>query len=463
MTQIIDSELWEEFENEINKKPIIDLTPIKTNALKFAHHKAFWDKFLTEQFPLGSINKTLEKNFALWIYFNGIDINQVEEKYRTQNWSVRPLIGWIKEINEGKIKEYNAGEVYLWCKNNNRLDLGELIKDDASKFRIDEEIKLLSDGELQNYQSKNTKWVVENLIKSGGITVLGGKRATLKSWFELNQSYCVANGIDFLGKFKTNKGPVLYLDRENQFNELKVRSKLTKQGLNLNESQVFFISESYIKIDSILDLEKLEKIIVEKNIILVICDVYRRLISFDENDAKEVSKLFVDLLKPLTERTGVAIVLIHHEKKGESSGDDMDMLRGSSDLANYVDGIIQLERKGDILTVKQNKNRAGKEVEPFQVKIETDEISYFRFNYIGSVETTSNHISKSIVQWLFDNQIKSFTYTQILKHCEDLGFKKNSIVNALGELQSKGVILKGSSSRSPYTVSKDLSLGGFDG
>jgi hypothetical protein len=51
--------------------------------------------------------------------------------------------------------------------------------------------------------------------------------------------------------------------------------------------------------------------------------------------------LFVDYLKPLCERTGVSFILLHHERKGESTGDDLDMLRGSSDLVNYVDGVME--------------------------------------------------------------------------------------------------------------------------
>jgi hypothetical protein len=190
----------------------------------------------------------------------------------------------------------------------------------------------------------------------------------------------------------------------------------------------------------------------------MVCDVYRRLISYDENDAREVSKLFVDLLKPLTERTGVAILLIHHEKKGESSGDDMDMLRGSSDLANYVDMIIQVERKGDHLIIKQNKNRAGKELEPFQVKIETDEVSSFKLNYLGLVESTSDYIAKFISTWILQNHVTEFTYTKIMKYCEENGFKKNNVINALNELMNKGLIMKGKNFRDPYTVSKDMRL-----
>lgn len=318
-------------------------------------------------------------------------------------------------------------------------------------------IKILWDSDISQYAEQTENWVISDFIKVGGIVVLGGKRSTLKSWTALIASYCVANGLDFLGRFKCTQRNVLYLDRENGFSGLKLRAKLVRNGLNLEkESNVIFLSESYVKIDNLEDVKKLEKVIVDNSIGLIVCDVYRRLVSFDENDAKEVSKLFVDYLKPLCERTGVAFLLIHHERKGKSSGDDMDMLRGSSDLANYVDSIIQVDRKFDFLTIKQTKNRAGKEVEPFQVKSETDELSYFKLTYAGTIGTKSNKMARALVDWVMQMKLREFTFTQALDHCRDLGGNKNNISSALAELTNKGIITKGGSTRDPYVVSEDL-------
>lgn len=457
--QQIEQDLWAEFQTEINKKPKYE--SLKSVSVKYPNHKPFWNYILAnyETLPEGKRNIKLEKNMAIWLVINAVDVEQIKSIYQSHKRDVKPLLGWIKKVCSGELLDYNVGELILWCIENQRQDLADMLKDNSQLVQ-DNEVKIMSDLELQNYTPKQIDWLIENFVKSGGIAVIGGKRSTLKSWLCLNISYCVAQGLDFLGKYKTFKGAVLYLDRENQFSELKIRSRLIKQGLSITEGEVYFLSESYIKIDNPKDIQKLETIIKEKQIRLIVVDVYRRVIGFDENDAREVSKLFVDLLKPLTERTGVSIILIHHEKKGESSGDDMDMLRGSSDLANYVDAIIQLERKGNNLVIKQSKNRAGKELEPFQVKIETDETSFFKFEYVGNVEGKDSKIAKVVIDWIIQKKIKSFTYTECWNYVKSKGFKETTYkTEALPLLVSQGIIKKGEGWRDPYMVTQDL--GGY--
>jgi hypothetical protein len=92
------------------------------------------------------------------------------------------------------------------------------------------------------------------------------------------------------------------------------------------------------------------------------------------------------------------------------------------------------------------------------VKISTDTKTFFKFEYKGAVETTSDHVAKVITNWIIDNHVKEFTYTKIMKHCEEQGFKKNNIINALNELLNSGLIYKGKGFRDPYTVSKDMRL-----
>lgn len=450
MEQQIEKELWEEFQNEIKQKPKIDLS--KLPLKKFPEHKLFWEAFLNEKFPEGEINKILEKNFAVWVLVNNIDLERIKQKYIDQGWNPRPFFGWIKKVLDGSIINYNPYEINTWIQMV-APHLFPLFKNKVVTISENKEIKLLWDKDLANYQEEKVDWIVKNMIKTKSIIILGGKRSTLKSWLCLNLGYAVANGSKFLDNFECAKSNVLYLDRENGFSELKIRSLLMKNGLELNntENKIAFLSESYIKIDSYLDLPKIEQIIKDNEIKLVIVDTYRRFISFDENDAGDVSKLFVDMLKPLCEKTGAAIILIHHEKKGESTGDEMDMLRGSSDLANYVDGVIQIERKGNSLILKQTKNRSGKELEPFKIKVDTDEINYFKFIYSGNLESIETQIAKELVKWMLLKELNSFTYTQAKDYAESKGYKKNKIVDALMDLQNKGIIEKGGE-RMPYKV-----------
>ncbi|MBI2452336.1 AAA family ATPase [Candidatus Pacearchaeota archaeon] len=323
-----------------------------------------------------------------------------------------------------------------------------------------EDFKILNESELRNYVATGTAWILANFIRHASIVILAGKRSSLKSWGALQKAICVATGKSFLGKFETEKSNVLYLDKENGFEELQKRVAMIKTGLEINENvNMHFISETSLKLDSRRDILKLIEIIREKKIHLVVVDALRRFISFDENDAKEVSNFITEYIKPLCEGLNVSFLFIHHERKGESSGDDMDMLRGSSDLANYADCILQVMRKGDYLTVKQTKSRSGKELEPFQVKIETDELTFFRLIYHGAVERREDKVAQMLTNWFVESKIISFQYFEGLKYVKSLFQKESSYKNALLNLQTQGVIKKGDGWRASYKV--DTSLLGY--
>jgi len=468
MTQQLESDLMQEFELELSKVLIFDISKLQLTPEDNQTLDIFFKKFLNplEVFPAGSRHNTIEKNFAIYIVKNKIPLEQIQEAYKSKGFDIKSLTAQIKGVVNGTYKnpQINIGELVNWCKIN-RPDLVPMFQTKEPVLnQSPDKIKIYWDNELGEYTEKEIDWLIKGLIKRGTITVLAGKRSTLKSWLGITMGYCLALELDFLGKFEVVKARTLYFDRENGLSTLKQRARMIKKGLEVyGDSEIAFLSEVYLKIDNILDIKKLEEIIVQNEIKFLIVDTYRRVISFDENDAKQVSWLFIDLLKPLCERTGLTILLIHHEKKGEAQGDEMDMIRGSSDLANYVDGVIQLSRKGDTITIKQTKSRAGRELEPFNVKLETDETTFFKFNYLGQPQNTETKIQKLIVDWIIQGKKSSFTYSQALTFCESQGYKKSSIVSALKDLTLKGLLSKDASRHlSPYQVSKDLSLAVFN-
>lgn len=315
------------------------------------------------------------------------------------------------------------------------------------------DIKLLSHAELMNYELPAVPWLVNGLIRHSSINVLAGKSSTLKSWLSLVIANSLSLGITLFGKFTVNSGAVLFLDRENHFSELKNRQKMILNGLGVDlQPKTFFISESNVKLDNPNHLPFLEKIISENKICLMIVDVYRRLISFDENDANEVSRLFVDLLKPLVERTGVSILLIHHEKKGDGSGDKLDRLRGSSDLSNYVDSVLQVNRKGSILQIEQTKNRSALEIEKFELRVETDEESYFKFLYSGETQDLSliGQFCDILLTYLKTEKLVRFDSRLCINIAASNNLRRSLVFEALSELQNRGIIER--NSRGNYTL-----------
>jgi len=177
---------------------------------------------------------------------------------------------------------------------------------------------------------------------------------------------------------------------------------------------------------------------------LIIVDTYRRAISYEENDAGAVSTFFVDIIKPICEEADVSFIFIHHHKKGKSEGNEIDLIRGSSDFANYVDCVLQVSRNGEIMRIKQSKNRGAKELQPFNLRVETDEDNYFRFVYDGAYKPLdkSHKGAEVILLWIAKNKIVEFKTGQAQEIAEAEGIKKTNFHTALQELVNRGEIKK---------------------
>lgn len=307
------------------------------------------------------------------------------------------------------------------------------------------EVKIIWDKDLQNYEEAEIEWTIEKWLPNRSVGILTGKRGTMKTFIALLMAYSIASGNKFLEQFQSTKGKVIYLDKENGISIMKKRTRMIKKGLEIDSDpiDVGFICFSTLKIDKLKDITKLRDILLRNKPRLLIIDTYRRGISFDENDAGAVSQLFVDILRPLSEVYNMSILLIHHDRKGQAgeSGDEMDEIRGSSDLANYADFIMKTEKKGEFLILKQLKNRNAAEEKPLKIK-QTFNEDLLNFEYLGEYEkkTKIDRCSEAILIWISKEGIEKFKTKDILNLGLKEGFKKNAIHSSLIELQNRGII-----------------------
>jgi RecA-family ATPase len=307
------------------------------------------------------------------------------------------------------------------------------------------EFTLIWDKDLKNYKENDKEWIIDKLIPSCGVGVWTGKRATYKTFAALEAIYAIASGTPFVGTYPTKKCKVLYLDKENGVSIIKNRVEMIKKGRGLiDDCDIGFICFSTLKLDKPADIKKLEDLIIKERPQVLFVDTYRRAIGFDENDAGEVSKLFVDTLRPIVEKYKMTIVLIHHDKKStkESSGDEMDEIRGSSDLANYADFILKNKRKDNKLILEQIKNRNAPEIAPISLSFETDEKTYFRFKHEGEFvsQGKDEKCAEAIIQWIIKDSIKSFKSGEAREIAFQIGIKKSNFFYAIQMLEDRGII-----------------------
>lgn len=374
------------------------------------------------------------KNFKeLQEKYKGFDLNGYVEK-KVKHFRKKPFKSRECKIYVNEIKE-------------TLVFVNEDYKEEERKEEVKEERKdyeLIWEKDLKNFKENSYEWIIDELIPIKSIVIWTGKRGTYKTFLVLNSIFCICKGLKFLGKYQTKKSKVLYLDKENGLHIITPRTSMIKEGLKINEDvDVAFICYSQLRIDINEDIEEIENLIIKNDITLLVVDTYRRAIGFDENNATDVSFLFVNQLRPLVERNNLSIILIHHDKKG-SQGDEMDDIRGSSDLPNYADVILKNERKGKNIILKQLKCRARREIEPISVCVETDNTSFISFNSQGNYEEKNieKRASEILTLWITKNKIKDFKTKQVRDIAFKEGIRKQNFYNALDLLQSNGIINK---------------------
>ena len=186
------------------------------------------------------------------------------------------------------------------------------------------------------------KYVVEGLISSG-ITILASPPKFGKSWLCMGLGTDVANGDDFLG-MKTHKCGVLYLALEDGDFRLKERSLKVAGGKSIPAN--FFLAKHSPTLNEGL-LPELDKCLRENaGIGLVIIDTLQKVRGVAGKtegvygyDYRELGQLHEFALNK-----NIAIVLVHHLRKGDNDTDFVERLNGSTGVSGAADSIIVLAR-----------------------------------------------------------------------------------------------------------------------
>jgi KaiC/GvpD/RAD55 family RecA-like ATPase len=281
-------------------------------------------------------------------------------------------------------------------------------------------------------------WTINELIPQHSITAITGAPESFKTWLTLEIAKCVANGSDFLGKFATQKGNILIVDKENHIRHIQERLKL----LNFkNESVSYFLDTDNFSIDDEGKLMDIISIVRELNINLVIFDSLIRIHSGAENDARDIS-IVMNAFRRIT-KEGANVIFIHHNRKGDADKQSTaNSIRGSSDIHAGIDCLLQINKLSEeSIQITQSKLRQGKKIDPFKIQINSSDKS-MEFVYVGKSNFSGKEIEevKDIILLLLENK-KEIPRQEILDELEDQ-YKKVVINTSLKELESVGKITK---------------------
>ena len=202
-------------------------------------------------------------------------------------------------------------------------------------------------------------WVYGTELAKGVVSICGGTGGSAKSTKALTMAVAMASGRDLLDEHDTpeiTRRRVLLINNEDEMNELHLRLAGVCQAFGLDmtslDGWLHLLSgvEGNIKIaalsgDDIVETLaniSLEEYLMEHGIEVLIVDPLVSLHDCNENDNTGMNAV-MGIIKKLAVDASVAVLLVHHAKKGGGTDAD-ENLRGASAIKDAARCLVRLGR-----------------------------------------------------------------------------------------------------------------------
>ena len=214
------------------------------------------------------------------------------------------------------------------------------------------------------------RWLVTALWSEQAVGVIGGEPKCCKSFLALDLAVSVATGTPCLRRFPVPRpGRVLLYAAEDALHIVRHRLEgiCAAAGLALVDLDVQVITAPTVRLDLDIDRKALDATIAKLAPRLLVLDPFVRLHRIDENASGEVAPLLA-YLRELQRHHGVAVIVVHHAKKGAARARAGQALRGSSEFHAWGDSNLYLRREGDALTLTV-EHRAAPSQKPMRIEL----------------------------------------------------------------------------------------------
>jgi hypothetical protein len=294
--------------------------------------------------------------------------------------------------------------------------------------------------------------VGEGLILVGFLAVIFGRPGLGKTWLALQLLLAVARGFSWLG-IPTQQARCGFLSLELRSFFVQSRMCVLTENDEDGVEAVDVVARPELK--GPVDLSQAEQVtgIIawcrENRIELLVIDPFSRASHVDENAAKEVADVLANLER--IAQTGVAVVLIHHERKAppgaRNADDDLDALRGSSRLQSDPVTAMRLKEARSCLVLTLAKANHATNADPQEVWLQQAEV--------GGYEAVEAPPKPQQVGARNREAIRSALTAAGNRGCtreeleEAAGIKKNAVLTHLNALEA----VKGEDGR--YRLSED--------
>jgi len=195
------------------------------------------------------------------------------------------------------------------------------------------------------------RWLIEDLWADEAVGIVGGEPKCGKSFLALDLVVAVAAGVPCLRRFRPARcGPVLLYAAEDALHLVRTRLEgiCHAAGVLLTDLPIHVITAPSLRLDLTDDRAQLQVTVAGLRPILLVLDPFVRLHRIDENASSDVAPLLA-YLRDLQRRFALAVVVVHHARKGAQAIRAGQALRGSSEFHAWGDSNLYLRRIDDRL------------------------------------------------------------------------------------------------------------------
>jgi len=195
------------------------------------------------------------------------------------------------------------------------------------------------------------RWLIEDLWAEEAVGIVGGEPKCGKSFLALDMLVAVAAGVPCLRRFRPARhGPVLLYAAEDALHLVRTRLEgiCHAAAVPLADVPIHVITAPSLRLDLTEDRAQLQATVAALRPILLVLDPFVRLHRIDENASSDVAPLLA-YLRDLQRRFALAVVVVHHARKGGQALRAGQALRGSSEFHAWGDSNLYLRRVDDRL------------------------------------------------------------------------------------------------------------------
>lgn len=193
------------------------------------------------------------------------------------------------------------------------------------------------------------RWLIEGLWGHRAVGIAGGEPKAYKSFLALEVAVAVASGRPCFRRFHVvQPGRVVIFAGEDALDEVRYRLEgiARAAGTDLATLDLFVITAPVVRLDRPNSRRELEETVAALKPRLLVLDPFVRMHRIDENNSAEVAPLLA-YLRELERKYEVAVLLVHHARKGAAHTRGGQALRGSSELHAWGDSNLYLRAKGN--------------------------------------------------------------------------------------------------------------------